>query len=63
MKLAWWGNHHVEPLGVASALWRQTHPLPVKPQQPGLDAALTDLPIAATGKSADSPAMAPTFAN
>ena len=24
---AWWNNHHLEPLSVASTLWRQTHPL------------------------------------
>ena len=26
-ELAWWTNHHLEPLSVASTLWRQTRPL------------------------------------
>jgi Rad52/22 family double-strand break repair protein len=60
-EVAWWSNHHLEPLSVASALWQQTHPLPAKPQQPGSDAPLTDPQIAATGKGADGPATAPVL--
>jgi hypothetical protein len=48
-------------LGVALALWRQTHPLPVSPQHAGSDAPLTDPQIAAAGKGADSPATAPAL--
>jgi hypothetical protein len=50
---AWWNKHHLDPLIVASTLWRQTHPLPAKPQRSGSDESATDLQNIATGKDAD----------
>jgi hypothetical protein len=55
-ELAWWDQHRLEPLVVASALWRQTHPLPDGPQISGPDAPQTYLPDAVDGKRSDSPA-------
>jgi hypothetical protein len=43
----------LEPLIVASTLWRQTHPLPAKPQWSGSDGSATDVQNIATGKDAD----------
>ena len=60
-EVAWWTNHRVEPLTVASALWRQTHPLPAELQQPGADALLTDLQNAETRNGVGSPATAPAL--
>jgi hypothetical protein len=50
---AWWDKHRLDPLIVASTLWRQTHPLPAKPQRSGPDGSATDLQNIATGKDAD----------
>src|ERR1019366_4357473 len=50
---AWWNKHHLDPLIVASTLWRKTHPLPAKPQRSGSDESATDLQNIATGKDAD----------
>ncbi len=60
-ELAWWTNHHLEPLSVASALWRQTHPLPTKPQQPVSNGPMTEVKGAADGKEKDNPAIAPAL--
>jgi Rad52/22 family double-strand break repair protein len=58
-EVAWWGNHHLEPLSVASTLWRQTHPLPAIPYQPGPNAAPAEQQSAAIGKPADRLATIP----
>ena len=50
---AWWSKHRLDPLIVASTLWRQTHPLPAKPQRSGSDGSATDAQNIATGKDAD----------
>src|SRR5471032_2770328 len=47
---AWWDKHRLDPLIVASTLWRKTHPLPAKPQRSGSDGSATDLQNIATGK-------------
>jgi hypothetical protein len=50
---AWWSKHHLAPLIAASNLWRQTHPLPAKPQWSDSDGSANDLQNIATGKDAD----------
>ena len=50
---AWWDKHRLDPLIVASALWRKTHPLPAKSQWSGPDGSAADLQIIANGKDAD----------
>jgi DNA recombination protein Rad52 len=50
---AWWCKHHLDPLIVASTLWRHTHPLPAKPQRSGSDGSATDMQNIGNGKSAD----------
>jgi len=50
---AWWSKHRLDPLIVASTLWRKTHPLPAKPQRSGSDGSAADLQNIATGKNAD----------
>jgi ERF superfamily len=49
---AWWSTHRLDPLIVASTLWRQTHPLPAKPQWSGSDGSATDVQNIANGKDA-----------
>jgi ERF superfamily len=46
---AWWSKHHLDPLIVASTLWRQTHPLPAKPQWSGSDGSAADVQNIANG--------------
>jgi hypothetical protein len=43
----------LDPLIVASTLWRQTHPLPAKLQRLGSDGSATDVQNIATGNDAD----------
>ena len=50
---AWWGKHRLDPLIVASALWRQTHPLPTKLQRSASDGSATDVQNIANGMGAD----------
>jgi len=50
---AWWNKHRLDPLIVASALWRKTHPLPAKSQWSGPDGSAADLQNVANGKDAD----------
>jgi Rad52/22 family double-strand break repair protein len=50
---AWWGKYRLDPLIVASTLWRQTHPLPAKFQRPGSDGSATDVQNISTGNDAD----------
>jgi hypothetical protein len=50
---AWWCKHHLDPLIVASTLWRKTHPLPAKPQRSSSDGSATDVQNIANGKDAD----------
>jgi hypothetical protein len=50
---AWWGKHRLDPLIVASTLWRQTHPLPAKPQWIGSDGSAADVQNTASGNDAD----------
>jgi hypothetical protein len=52
-EVAWWGRYRLDPLIVASTLWRQTHPLPAKLQRSDSDGSATDLQNIATGKDAD----------
>jgi hypothetical protein len=40
---AWWSKHRLDPLIAASNLWRQTHPLPAKPQRSGSDKSATNV--------------------
>ena len=49
---AWWSKYRLEPLSVASTLWRQTHPLPAKPQSAGADESAADVQNIAGGKDA-----------
>jgi hypothetical protein len=49
---AWWSKHRLDPLIVASALWRQTHPLPAKPQWSGSDGSVATVKNGANGKDA-----------
>jgi hypothetical protein len=49
----WWTKHRLDPLIIASALWRQTHPLPANPQRSGSDESATDVRNIATGKDVD----------
>jgi ERF superfamily len=49
---AWWSKHHLDPLIVASTLWRQTHPLPARPQRSGSDRSAADVQNTASGKDA-----------
>jgi hypothetical protein len=49
----------LEPLIVASTLWRQTHPLPARPDRSGSDGSATDMQNIATGKDADGHAANP----
>jgi DNA recombination protein Rad52 len=56
---AWWSKHRLDPLIVASTLWRQTHPLPAKPQRLGSDGPATDVQNIANGKDADGHAAIP----
>ena len=49
---AWWSKYRLEPLSVASTLWRQTHPLPAKPQWSGSDESAADAQNIAGGKDA-----------
>jgi hypothetical protein len=48
---AWWGKYRLDPLIVASTLWRQTHPLPAKLQRSGSDGSTTDVQNIATGNT------------
>jgi hypothetical protein len=41
----------LDPLIVASTLWRQTHPLPAKLQRSGSDGSTTDVQNIATGNT------------
>jgi hypothetical protein len=50
---AWWSKHRLDPLIVASTLWRKTHPFPAKPQRSGSDGSATDVQNIANGKDAD----------
>jgi hypothetical protein len=50
---AWWGKHSLDPLIVASSLWRQTHPLLAKPRRS------TDGQNIANDKDADSQSAIP----
>ena len=50
---AWWSKHRLDSLIAASNLWRQTHPLPAKPQRSGPDGSAADLQNIATCKDAD----------
>jgi hypothetical protein len=52
-EVAWWSNHRLDPLIVASTLWRKTHPLPAKPQRSASDGSATDVQNIANGKDAD----------
>jgi hypothetical protein len=56
---AWWSKHRLDPLIVASTLWRETHPLPAKPQRSGSDGSATDMQNIANGKGADGHAAIP----
>jgi hypothetical protein len=56
---AWWDKYRLDPLIVASALWRRTHPLPANSQRPGSDASATDLQNIANGKDAEGHAAIP----
>jgi Rad52/22 family double-strand break repair protein len=46
----WWGKYRLEPLIIASTLWRQTHPLPAKLQWSGSDESAADAQNSADGK-------------
>jgi hypothetical protein len=50
----WWNERALEPLIIASDLWRQTHPLPAKPQW-APDGSAVDVQNIANGKGADGP--------
>jgi hypothetical protein len=56
---AWWRKHSLDPLIVASNLWRQTHPLPAKSQRSGSDGSAADLQNIANGKDADGHSAIP----
>src|ERR1035437_9159167 len=56
---AWWNKHRLDPLTVASALWRQTHPLPTNSPRPGSDGSATDVQNIANGKDAEGHAAIP----
>jgi Protein of unknown function (DUF968) len=47
---AWWSKHRLDPLIAASNLWRQTHPLPAKPQRSGSDGSAADVQNIANDK-------------
>jgi hypothetical protein len=49
---AWWDKHRLDPLIVASTLWRKTHSLPAKSQWSGPDGSAADLQNIANGKNA-----------
>jgi hypothetical protein len=52
----------LDPLVVSSALWRQTHLLPPKPQWSGSDGSAADLHIA-NGEDADGRTAIPAHAH
>jgi hypothetical protein len=56
---AWWRKHRLDPLIAASNLWRQTHPLPAKPQRSGSDGSATDGQNIANGRDADGHSAIP----
>src|ERR1039457_4338113 len=58
-EIAWWSKHRLDPLIVASTLWRHTHPLPAKPQRSGSDGSVADVQNIATGKDADGHSTIP----
>ena len=60
---AWWDKHHLDPLIVASALWRKTHPLPANSQWSGSDGSTADLQNIANGKDADGHTAIPDRPN
>jgi hypothetical protein len=60
---AWWSKHRLDPLIVASTLWRKTHPLPAKPQRSGSDGSATDGQNIANGKDADGHIAIPARPN
>ena len=61
-EVAWWGKHRLDPLIIASTLWRQTHPLPAKLQRLGSDGSAADLHIA-NGEDADGRTAIPAHAH
>jgi hypothetical protein len=56
---AGWSKLRLDPLIVASTLWRKTHPLPAKPQRSGSDGSAADLQNIANGKDADGHSAIP----
>jgi hypothetical protein len=56
---AWWSKHRLDPLTVASALWREAHPLPVKPQRSGSEGSAADLQNIANGEDVDGQTAIP----
>jgi hypothetical protein len=59
---AWWSRYHLDPLIASSNLWRQTHPLPAKPQWSDSDKSANDLHIA-NGEDADGHTAIPAHSN
>ena len=49
----WWEKQRLEPMGVASKLWRQSHPLPAVPQQSGSHGAAADPALAPQSEPGD----------
>ena len=62
-EVAWWNSHRLEPLGVASTLWRQTHSLPAKPQGSSVDELAAEVKSIANGNGTDAPNATPAAAN
>ena len=60
-EVAWWGNHHLEPLSVASALWRKSHPLPARSQGSASDGSATEVKSATNGNNKDEPNAIPAL--
>src|SRR5450830_1714201 len=56
---AWWSKHRLDPLIAASNLWRQTHPLPAKPQCSSSDGSAADMQNIANSKDADGHTAVP----
>jgi hypothetical protein len=49
---AWWNKRDLDPLNAASNLWRQTHPLPTRPQSSDSDGSAAEAQNIQNGKGA-----------